>query len=63
VEALVGRIAEVVEPCRPRGTVKLDGELWEAVCEAGADRGEEVVVRAVERLRLVVAPRGPEPGG
>ena len=53
-EGLVGRIAEVVEPCRPVGRVRVHGEDWAARCEAGADRGEQVRVLAVERLVLVV---------
>ena len=54
-EAMVGESAEVVEACRPRGTVQLHGELWEARCEAGADVGEKVRVEAVDGLTLVVA--------
>ena len=55
VEAMVGKAAEVVEPCRPKGTVQLGGELWEARCDAGADTGETVRVQSVEGLTLVVA--------
>jgi membrane protein implicated in regulation of membrane protease activity len=57
VEALVGRTAEVVRPCGPLGYVRLDGELWQARCEEGADRGAEVRVRGVEGLTLVVERR------
>jgi membrane protein implicated in regulation of membrane protease activity len=56
VEALVGRRAVVSTDCRPDGQVRVGGELWQAHCEAGAAAGEEVVVRAVEGLRLVVEP-------
>lgn len=56
-EAMVGKLAEVVEECRPRGTVHVNGELWEARCEAGAARGDRVVVEAVDGLTLVVSPR------
>ena len=40
-EAFVGRVAEVVEPLRPRGRVRIDGELWNARCdgEAAGRRG------------------------
>ena len=34
--------------------VRLRGETWDARCDEGADRGDEVVVTAQERLRLVV---------
>ena len=55
-EALVGRTARVVRACRPLGYVRLDGELWEARCEAGADRGTDVRVTALEGLTLIVEP-------
>jgi membrane-bound serine protease (ClpP class) len=54
-EAMVGERAEVVEACHPRGTVQLNGELWEATCEGGAEPGEKVRVKSVEGLTLVVA--------
>ena len=53
-EALVGRTAQVVRPCRPLGYVRLDAELWQARCEEGADRGADVRVTALEGLTLVV---------
>lgn len=54
VEILVGRRAVVTAACRPRGQVRVAGELWQARCDAGADAGEEVRVTAVDRLELVV---------
>ncbi len=54
VEAMIGEHAQVVQPCRPTGTVHIHGELWEARCEAGADTGETVRVEAVDGLTLVV---------
>ena len=56
VEALVGARAIVVTPCRPLGQVRVQGELWQARCDEGADPGDEVKVDAVEGLALVVAP-------
>ncbi|MEX2210755.1 MAG: NfeD family protein [Gaiellaceae bacterium] len=53
-EALVGRAATVTRACRPLGYVRLDGELWEARCEEGADPGDEVWVVRLESLTLVV---------
>jgi membrane-bound ClpP family serine protease len=53
-EAMVGLEAEVATSCRPRGQVRVLGELWEAICEEGADGGELVRVRDVDGLRLVV---------
>ena len=55
-EAMVGKVAEVTQDCRPTGMVRLDGELWEARCEAGASRGDSVVVDRLDSLTLVVSP-------
>jgi membrane-bound serine protease (ClpP class) len=55
VEALVGKTARVVAPCRPEGRVRVEGELWRARCEAGADVGESVRITSVEGLTLEVA--------
>lgn len=56
VETFVGRRAIVVEPCLPDGQVKIDGERWRARCEQGARTGEDVVVREIDGLTLVVEP-------
>jgi membrane-bound serine protease (ClpP class) len=57
-QTLIGKDATVTEPCRPSGQVRLNGEIWAARCEAGADPGD--TVRVVERddLTLVVEPVG-----
>ena len=55
-EALIGARGEVVEPCRPLGSVRVAGELWRARCEAGAGRGDVVRVQALEGLTLLVEP-------
>ncbi len=55
-EAMIGERAEVVTACRPTGQVRINGELWEATCVAGADAGEETVVQAIEGLTLIVEP-------
>ena len=56
VEALVGKEALVVAPCRPLGQVRVDGELWRARADAGADEGATVRVRGVDGLTLLVEP-------
>lgn len=54
-EALPGRRGTVVEACRPIGQIRVDGELWRARCEQGADPGERVVVEALgPELTLIV---------
>jgi membrane protein implicated in regulation of membrane protease activity len=56
VVTIVGETGTVLSPCHPNGQVRIDGEIWEARCDEGADRGDPVVVVAVEGLLLVVAP-------
>jgi membrane-bound serine protease (ClpP class) len=56
-ELIVGSVGEVVDACRPDGTVRVVGELWQAHCEEGAQRGEEVVVTARNELVLTVRRR------
>ena len=56
VQTLIGRTATVTRSCRPRGQVRIAGEVWEARCDAGADPGDEVRVVGVEKLTLVVEP-------
>jgi membrane protein implicated in regulation of membrane protease activity len=56
VENLIGRAGTVVRPCRPDGQIRLEGEIWEATCEEGADVGDSVVVTARSGLTLVVHP-------
>lgn len=53
-ETLIGATAQVVTPCLPLGQVRVQGELWRARCEAGANVGEEVRILALEGLTLVV---------
>ncbi|HEU5278306.1 MAG TPA: NfeD family protein [Gaiellaceae bacterium] len=50
VDALVGRRARVSAP----GQVRVAGELWEARSDRPLVPGEEVEVRAVEGLTLLV---------
>jgi len=59
-EAMIGSTGKVVTPCRPSGTVRLRGELWDALCDEGADVGAAVRVDAVDALVLVVSPVLPE---
>jgi membrane protein implicated in regulation of membrane protease activity len=53
-QALIGRRAIVSTDCRPSGQVRVVGELWQARCEPGADVGDEVIVKALDGLTLVV---------
>jgi membrane-bound serine protease (ClpP class) len=60
-EAMIGAKAHVVSPCRPSGQVRIHGELWAAVCRAGAGTGDVVRVTALDGLTLVVKPLGVKP--
>ncbi len=55
-EALVGRVGVVAGDCMPEGQVRVAGELWRAHCAGGAAAGDEVVIREVDGLTLVVEP-------
>jgi membrane-bound serine protease (ClpP class) len=55
-ETMIGQTADVVEPCRPVGQVRVRGELWEARCAAGAAVGDTVRITALEGLTLTVVP-------
>jgi membrane-bound serine protease (ClpP class) len=55
-ETMIGERGTVVSPCRPTGTVRVNGELWNARCAAGADAGAAVRIDALEELELVVSP-------
>ena len=54
-EELIGKTAEVLTVIKPRGTVFIEGERWEATSEEGLiEPGEEVIVTKVDGLRLWV---------
>ena len=57
VAGLVGQLAEVVTDLAPRGTVRLENQLWTAVAE-GSDHiaaGEKVEVVKVDGIILTVS--------
>jgi membrane-bound serine protease (ClpP class) len=56
VETLIGAIGEAVTDCRPDGTVRIRGEVWQARCEAGVGAGQRARVVARDRLTLLVEP-------
>jgi membrane-bound serine protease (ClpP class) len=55
-ETLIGKQAVVMTDCRPKGQVRLEGEIWEARCDAGASVGDNVRVIGRDGLVLVIAP-------
>ena len=55
VETLVGQHARTRSTLDPYGMVLIEGELWQATAEDGSlPEGEDVVVTAVDRLKLRV---------
>ena len=55
-ETLIGKKGVAVGSLWPEGQIRVDGELWNARCEGGADAGTPVVVRGIEGLTLEVEP-------
>jgi membrane protein implicated in regulation of membrane protease activity len=55
-ETLLGREAVVIRACQPRGQVRVDGEIWEARCDAGAAVGDTVRIVDRDSLTLIVEP-------
>lgn len=53
-ETVLGAVGIVVRECRPDGQARVQGEMWLARCEAGADVGERVTVVGREGLTLIV---------
>jgi membrane protein implicated in regulation of membrane protease activity len=53
---LIGRSAVVVEPCRPRGRVRIGGETWQARSRVVVDRGARVRICSVEGITVHVEP-------
>jgi membrane-bound serine protease (ClpP class) len=53
-EAMIGQTATVVATCRPKGTVRVHGELWEAYCQSGADVADTVRIASLDGLTLTV---------
>ena len=53
-QALIGNIAIAQQPLTPRGQVLIHGELWQAESDHPAEPGEEVRVRSVDGLTLLV---------
>jgi len=61
-EALVGAVGVAQQALAPRGQILVHGELWVAEADAAVTVGENVRVRAVDGLKLLVEPV-PSPHG
>jgi membrane-bound serine protease (ClpP class) len=55
-ETLIGAAGKAVTDCRPVGTVRIRGEVWQARSESGATAGQRIRVHGRDRLTLLVEP-------
>ena len=56
-EGIVGMKGTALTKCRPDGQVRVKGQIWNATCREGADKGDDVVVESLSGLRLTVVRR------
>ena len=57
-ETLIGARGRAITDCRPTGTVRVQGEVWQARSDAGDDADGPVGVVSREGLILVAEPVG-----
>jgi membrane-bound serine protease (ClpP class) len=53
-DAMIGQIAVVTQPLAPSGQVMVNGEIWQAESATPAAPGEQVRVRGLRDLTLLV---------
>ncbi len=57
IEGMVGDIGEVLEILSPKGTIRVQGEIWNAESLAGTiNRGEKVRIKEMKNMKLFVEP-------
>ena len=57
MEAMIGNTGEVIDMLNPAGTVRVNGETWNAESLAGAiTKGEKVRIKEMRNLKLYVEP-------
>jgi membrane-bound serine protease (ClpP class) len=61
LSSMTGTRGRVVHPLTPKGTVRIKGELWEAVSDTPIGVGETVAVVSQDGLRLTVRRTSPTP--
>ncbi len=55
IEAMIGDMGEVMEPLNPTGTVRVQGEVWNAISLTGpVEAGKKVRIREMRNLALYV---------
>jgi membrane-bound ClpP family serine protease len=54
-EGMIGMVGKVTEPCRPKGTVKIKDEYWQAKSvEGDLGVGENIEVIGIDKLTLEI---------
>jgi membrane-bound serine protease (ClpP class) len=57
VEAMIGHMGEVMQPLNPAGTIRVQGEVWNAISLTGSvEAGKKVRIREMRNLALYVEP-------
>jgi membrane-bound serine protease (ClpP class) len=53
--ALIGKTGEVIDGLDPSGSIKVNGEIWNAESIAGMiSKGEKVMIKEMKNLKLYV---------
>ncbi len=55
-ETLIGARGRAITDCRPSGTVRVQGDVWQARSDSGVSAGEPVRVLSRDGLVLTVEP-------
>lgn len=55
-EQMIGGVGEVIDDFGAKGRIRIHGEVWEAQSDTPLTRGQQVRVRALEGLTLIVEP-------
>jgi membrane-bound serine protease (ClpP class) len=57
VEAMIGHMGEVMQPLNPAGTIRVQGEVWNAISLTGpVEAGKKVRIKEMRNLALYVEP-------
>ena len=54
IETMIGMTGVALSDCKPDGQVKVKGQIWKAHCSDGVEEGADVLVTAVDGLKLEV---------
>ena len=54
VQTMVGTTAEAINSFESSGSVRVEGEIWQAISQHPVKKGEEMVIKSVNGLILEV---------